>query len=74
MFQVLYRTSLCKALYPSNPDLKSWIDSNNEEKQGLVDHEVYDSISKSYYLALRRAGNITKAIYSICVLVVKNNK
>ena len=47
---------------------------NKEEKQGLIDHEVYEKISKNQYLALRRAGKIPKAVPSICVLVVKNDK
>ena len=41
--------------------------------QGLY-REVYDNISKNQYLALRRAGKIPKAIPSMCVLVVKNDK
>ena len=43
-------------------------------EKGLIDHEVYENISKSHYLALRRADNIPKEIPSMCVLVVKNNK
>ena len=50
------------------------MDSYKEEKQGLIDHEAYEKILKNQYLALRRAGKIPKAIPSICVLVVKNNK
>ena len=33
--------SLCKAIDSSNPDRQVWIDSYNEEKQGLINHEVY---------------------------------
>ena len=65
---------LCKSLDPSNLDCQVWLESYNEEKQGLIDHEVYEKISKSQYLALKRAGKIPKAIPSICVLVVKNDK
>ena len=50
------------------------MDSYKEEKKGLIDHEVYEKISKNQYLALRRAGTIPKEIPSICVLVVKNDK
>ena len=50
------------------------MDSYKEEKQGLIDHEVYEKILKNKYLALRRAGKIPKAIPSMCVLVVKNEK
>ena len=50
------------------------MDSYKEEKQGLIDHEVYEKISKNQYLDLRRAGRIPKAIPSMCVLVVENNK
>ena len=39
-----------------------------------MDHEVYKKILKNQYLALRRDGKIPKAIPSICVLVVKNDK
>ena len=48
--------------------------SYKEEKQGLIDHEVYEKISKNQYLALRRAGKIPKEIPSMCVLVLKNDK
>ena len=44
------------------------------EKQGIIDHEVYEKITRKQYLALRRAGKIPKAIPSMCVLLVKNNK
>ena len=51
------------------------MDSYKEENQGLIDHEVYEKISKNQYLALRRAGKIPKAIPPMwCVLVVKNDK
>ena len=50
------------------------MDSYNEEKQGLIDHEVYKKIPKNHYLALRRSGKIPKEITSMCVLVTKNNK
>ena len=50
------------------------MDSYKEEKQGLIDHEVYKKIPKNEYLALRGVGKIPKAIPSMCVLVVKNNK
>ena len=66
--------SLCKSLDPSNPDHQVWLNSYNEEKQGLIYHEVYEKISKSQYLALKRAGKIPKSIPSMCILVVKNDK
>ena len=66
--------SLVKAIHPSNPDRQVWLDSYAEEKQGLIDHDVYDTISKKQYLALRRSGKIPKAIPSMCVLIVKTNK
>ena len=66
--------SLCKSLDPSNPDRQVWLDSYNEEKRGLIYHEVYEKISNSHYLALRRAGNIPKATPSMCVLVMENEK
>ena len=66
--------SLAKALHPSNPDRHVWLNSYKEEKQGLIDHDVYETISKKQYLALRRSGKIPKAIPSMCVLVVKTNK
>ena len=50
------------------------MDSYKEEKQGLIDYEVYEKISENQYLALRRIGEIPKAILSMCVLVVKNYK
>ena len=50
------------------------MDSYQEGKQGLIDHEVYEKISKNQYLDLRRARKIPKSITSMCVLVVKNNK
>ena len=49
------------------------MDSYKEEKQGLIDHKVYENISKSHYLYLIRAENTPKAIPSMCVLVVEND-
>ena len=66
--------SLEKAIHPSNPDRHIWLASYDEEKQGLIDHNVYQRISKKEYLALRRAGRIPKAIPSMCVLVIKPDK
>ena len=66
--------SLFKALDTSNPDQRVWVDSYNEEKQVLIDHEVYDKISKNHYLSLRSSGKIPKEIHSMCVLVVKTTK
>ena len=66
--------SLFKSLDPSNSDRHVWLDSYNENKQGLIYHYVYNKISKSQYLALKRSGKIPKAIPSMCVLVVKSNK
>ena len=54
--------SIFKALDPSNPDCQVWIDSYNEEKQGLINYEVYEKISKIQYLALKQAAKIPKAI------------
>ena len=50
------------------------MDSYKEEKQGLMDHEVYKKILNNQYLDLRRAGKISKAIPSMWFLVVKNEK
>ena len=50
------------------------MDSYKKKKQGLIDHEVYEKISKNQYLALRRAGKIPKETPLMCVLVVKNDK
>ena len=36
--------------------------------------EVFDRINKKIYLALRRKGLIPRALPSMCVIVVKNNK
>ena len=66
--------SLVKALHPSNPDRRIWLDSYNEEKGGLQDMGVYERISKKDYLSLKRAGKIPKAIPSMCVLVVKTDR
>ena len=45
-----------------------------EEIQGLINHDVYEKISKNQYLSLRRAGKIPKSIPPMCVLVVKKEK
>ena len=66
--------SLFKSLDPSNPDCKVWIDSYYEGKKVLINHEVYESIPKIQYLALKQSGNIPEATPSMCVLVVKNYK
>jgi hypothetical protein len=42
--------SLLKALHPSNPDRDVWLKSYNEEKGGLEQLEVYDTINKKTYL------------------------
>ena len=57
--------SLFKVLNPSNLDRQVWLDSYHEEKQGLIDHTVYDKVYKSQYMDLNRAGKITKAIPSL---------
>ena len=66
--------SLFKALYPSNIDHQVCLDSYNKDKRGLINHEIYENISNTQYLALKLSGNISKAIPSMCVLVVKNDK
>ena len=66
--------SLVRALHPSNPDRQVWLDSYMEEKGGLSEHDVYTPISKKHYLALRRRNVIPKAVPSMCVLLVKNDK
>ena len=50
------------------------MDSYKEERQGLIDHEVYAKTPKNKYLALIRSGKIPKATPSMYVLVVKNDK
>ena len=57
--------SLIKYLDPSNPDCQLWMNSYNDEKQGLIDHDVYKNISRTQYLALKQAGKIPKAIPSM---------
>ena len=64
--------SLYKSLNTSNPDRKVWMNSYKEEKQGLIDHVVYEKISKNKYLALRRSGKTPKVFPQMCVLVVEN--
>ena len=66
--------SLLKYLDHSNPDCQVWLDSYDDEKNDLIDHGVYDKISKIQYIELKRAGKIPKAIPSMCVLLVKNEK
>ena len=66
--------SLVKAIHPSNPDRQVWLDSYNEEKDGLQELDVYEKISKKRYLELRRTGVLPKAIPSMCVLVVKSDR
>jgi hypothetical protein len=66
--------SLVKALHPNNPDRQVWLDSYNEEKEGLRECDVYEPISKKQYLALLRSGKIPKAIPSMCVMVVKTDR
>ena len=46
----------------------------SKEKQGLIVHEVYKNISNSKYLSLKMDDKIPKAIHSMCVLLLKNNK
>ena len=69
-----YPPSLFKDLSHSSPDHLVWLDSYDEGKRGLIDHEVYDKISKIQYLAIKWEGKIANSISSMCVLVVKNGK
>ena len=46
----------------------------NEEKQGLVDYEVYENISKSQYIDPKSPGKTPKAIPPMCALFVENDK
>ena len=66
--------SLFKALDPSNTYFQVWMDSYNEDKQGLIDHNGYKKTSKNQYLSLKKARKTPKAIPSMYVLVVKNDK
>ena len=66
--------SLLKALHPSNPDKKIWLDSYNEEKGGLEAHDVYERISKKTYLTMKRQGLIPDALPSMCVICIKPDK
>jgi hypothetical protein len=66
--------SLVKALHPSNPDRRVWLDSYNEEKGGLESLDVFERINKKTYLALKRSGRVGSALPSMCVLVVKPDK
>ena len=66
--------SLIKALHPSNPDRQVWLDSYREEKGGLKEHDTFERISKSQYLALKRRGLVPDALPSMCVLVIKKDK
>ena len=65
--------SLKIALHPENPDKQVWLDSYNEEKGGLQDHDVYKRINKKTYLQLCWRGIIPKALPSMCVLVIKHD-
>ena len=65
--------SIIKALDLSNLYRQVWLDSYNEDKQSLIDHEVYEMISKSQCLDLKRAVNTPKDIPLMCILVVKND-
>ena len=49
--------SLFKDLRPSNPDFQVCLDSYNEEKQGFIEHEIYENILKNQYMELKLAGN-----------------
>ena len=62
--------SLFKSLDHCNPDRQVWLDSYNEEKQGLIDHDVYETIFKIQYLVLKQSGKIPTSIPSMCVLVL----
>ena len=70
----LFSPSVIKSLDLSNPVHQVWLDYYNEGKHGLIYHEVYERIPRSQYLALNRAGKIRKAIPSIYVFVIKNDK
>ena len=69
-----YPPSLCKALDHSNSDHQSWLNSYDNGKQGIIDHDIYYNISKSQYLSLKQVEKIPKSIPSMCSLVVKNDK
>ena len=65
--------SLRQALASSHPDRDTWLESYYEEKQALVDNDTYVKLSLAEYRRLRRKG-ASKAIPSMCVLVVKNDE
>lgn len=65
--------SLQKALDPSHPDRKIWIDSYAEEKTSLLDVDTFQVISLDEYRRLRQEG-APQAIPSMCVLVIKTDE
>jgi hypothetical protein len=66
--------SLHKALHPSSPDRHIWLQSYEEEKEGLEKLDVFERITKKQYLQLKCTGRIGKALPSMCALVVKPDK
>ena len=65
--------SLQKALDPSHPDRKIWIESYAEEKTSLLDIDTFKVILLEEYRHLQKDG-APQAIPSICVLVIKTDE
>ena len=56
-------------------DRSTWLDSYNEEKQGLLENDTYVEISLQEYRRLCRLPKaVPKAIQSICVMAIKRNE
>ena len=67
--------SLLKALNEDFVDRSTWLDSYNEEKNGLLENDTYVEISLQEYRRLRRLPqSVPKAIPSMCVMTIKRDE
>jgi hypothetical protein len=62
--------SLAKALFHRNPDRAIWLDSYNEEYDGVHTNDTFDIISEEEYICLCHLHGI-KAMPSMCTFTVK---
>ena len=65
--------SLYAATHKYHPDRYTWLQSYQEEKQGLRDHSVYTVINREDYQRLRHKRNAPRAIPTMAYLGVKRD-
>ena len=67
--------SLLNALNGDFTDRSTWLDSYNEEKNGLLENNTYVEINLQEYRRLHRLPkSVPKAIPSMCLMTIKREE